>query len=351
MTRCVTIKTGKQYNVHIGNGLLDKAGELVKSIMPNSRMAIITDSNVAPLYAEKLQNSLNGVGIGSSVYVFPAGEKSKRLSTVEDILEWMAREGFSRSDAVVALGGGVTGDMAGFAAAIYLRGIKYVQIPTTLLAAVDSSVGGKTGVDLRSGKNLAGAFKQPELVLCDTDTLKTLHPHEIADGMAEVIKYGVLFSEQLFFKLENNDVQDMTDIIAQCVALKGHIVEIDETEQNERKLLNFGHTLGHAIEKCSDFTISHGHAVAIGMALIVRAGEQMGITDADTADRLKKCLIRHNLPVDCEYESGALAAAAMSDKKRAGDSITLVLAKCIGECVLNKVPLDRLKEYARLGRA
>ncbi|MBO7275230.1 MAG: 3-dehydroquinate synthase [Clostridia bacterium] len=350
MTRCVTVKAQKQYNVYIGAGLLSEAGERIKALMPDIRAAVITDSNVAPLHLETLQTSLKNAGIDSSVYIFPAGEQSKRLSTVENILEWLAQQGFSRTDCVIALGGGVTGDMAGFAAAVYLRGVRYVQIPTTLLAAVDSSVGGKTGVDLGAGKNLAGAFKQPEIVLCDTDTLKTLPQHVVADGMAETIKYGVLFSPGLFDTLAEGMPDDLTDIITECVTLKAHIVEIDEIEQRERKLLNLGHTLGHAIEKCSNFTVTHGHAVAAGTALIARAGEAMGITQKGTADRVEACLLKHSLPIGCDYAPVDLAQAAMSDKKRSGDSITLVLIDKIGECSLKKVPASTLLEYARYGR-
>jgi 3-dehydroquinate synthase len=240
--------------------------------------------------------------------------------------------------------------MAGFAAAVYMRGISYVQMPTTLLAAVDSSVGGKTGVDLSAGKNLAGAFKQPELVLCDTDALKTLPPHETADGMAEVIKYGVLFDGDLFETLERGEISDLTHIITKCVSLKAHIVEIDELEKNERKLLNLGHTLGHAVEKCSNFEITHGHAVAIGMAYIARAGEKLGITDTGVASRIENCLRRHSLPTACDFDADRLAAAAMSDKKRSGDTITPVLVKNIGECLLKKIPLTDLHSYAEQGR-
>lgn len=346
----VKINVGKGYDVHIGAGLLDKAGQLIYDVVGQTRAAIITDSNVAPLYAERLEKSLNSEGIETFTYVFPAGEENKRFTTLADILETLAQNGFSRTDTVVALGGGVAGDMAGFAAAVYLRGVRYVQVPTTLLAAVDSSVGGKTAVDLQAGKNLAGAFKQPEVVICDTDTLKTLPQHEIANGMAETIKYGVLFSEELFAQLEKGTPDDMTDIIRQCVAMKGHIVEIDETEKNERRLLNLGHTIGHAIEKCSNFSISHGHAVAAGMAIVARSGEKMGITKLGTASRLEKLLVANALPISADYPDSDLAAAAMSDKKRAGSSITLVLPEKIGSCILKKEPLSKLEEYVREGR-
>lgn len=350
MSSWVTVRTGKEYNVYIGSGLLEESGARIKALLPSARVALITDSNVAPLYAQRVQSSLEAAGIDSRVFVLPAGEQNKRLSAVENILEWLAQQGFSRSDCIVALGGGVVGDMAGFAAAVYMRGISYVQMPTTLLAAVDSSVGGKTGVDLSAGKNLAGAFKQPELVLYDTDTLKTLPAHETADGMAEVIKYGVLFDGDLFETLERGEISDLTHIITKCVSLKAHIVEIDELEKNERKLLNLGHTLGHAVEKCSNFEITHGHAVAIGMAYIARAGEKLGITDTGVASRIENCLRRHSLPTACDFDADRLAAAAMSDKKRSGDTITPVVVKNIGECLLKKIPLADLHSYAEQGR-
>lgn len=346
----VKINVGKGYNVYIGAGLLDNAGALISQAVKVQKAAIITDSNVEPLYAKRLEQSLADAGIQSVIIAFPAGEENKRISTLSDILEALAENGFSRSDKIIALGGGVTGDMAGFAAGVYMRGIGYIQMPTTLLAAVDSSVGGKTAVDLKAGKNLAGAFVQPELVICDTDTLKTLPQKEISNGMAEIIKYGVLFSDELFATLEDGNAEDFTSIIKKCVELKGEIVEKDEKEQNERKLLNLGHTIGHAVEKCSGYGISHGYAVAIGMAMITRACEKMGVAENGIAQRVEKLLKAKGLPVQTDYADGELARAAMGDKKREGESITLVLPVKIGSCILQKVSLSKLEEYVREGR-
>jgi len=346
----VKVNVGKGYEVKIGAGLLSCAGQLVKDVLGQCRVAIITDSNVLPLYGEKVQKSLENAGLQAHMISFPAGEENKTLQTVGTLLERLSQLQLTRSDAVVALGGGVVGDMAGFAAAIYLRGVRYVQIPTTLLAAVDSSVGGKTAVDLGAGKNLAGAFKQPELVICDTDTLKTLPHVQIQSGMAEAIKTAVLQGEDLMEKVENPENADFTEIITRCVRYKAHIVEIDEKEKNERKLLNLGHTIGHAIEKCSNFQLPHGHCVAIGMAFILRAGEKLGITDTATSQRVEKCLQSWGLPTDTDYPTDALCTVALSDKKRSGDSITFVFAEKIGSCIFKKVPISEVSDYIEKGK-
>ena len=240
--------------------------------------------------------------------------------------------------------------MAGFAAAVYLRGIRYVQLPTTLLAAVDSSVGGKTAVDLTAGKNLAGAFCQPAAVICDTDCLKTLPPDVFADGAAEAVKTGVLSDEALFALFEDGTLTaDPGEVIARCVAYKAGVVERDEKEQGERKLLNLGHTVGHAIEKCSGYVIPRGHAVAAGLAVIARAAEALGWTEESLAARITACLSKNGLPTGTDYSAEALAEAALSDKKRAGGDITLVVPRKIGHCELRKVPVADLLPIIRAG--
>ena len=306
-------------------------------------VAVITDSTVAPFYLEIVSASLRTAGFTVSSYVFPAGEANKNLSTFSDILEFLAENRLTRTDCIVALGGGVTGDMAGFAAASYLRGIRCVQMPTTLLSAVDSSVGGKTAIDLKAGKNLAGAFLQPTAVLCDTDCLSTLPADVFADGAAEAIKTGVLSDESLFSLFETGHLETApAEVIARCVAYKAGVVERDEKEQNERRLLNLGHTIGHAIEKCSSYTIPHGHAVAAGLAIIARAAERLGWTQEPIAERIAACLAKNGLPTNTDYSAEALAHAASADKKRAGSDITLVIPKKIGVCELKKVPVTEL---------
>ncbi len=353
MSACtVKINVGSGYDVKIGSGILSRCGEYISSVTGVCRAAVITDSNVERLYLKEVVKSLSGAGIDAECFVFPAGEESKNIQTLSNILEFLAEKAFTRTDIIIALGGGVTGDMAGFAAAVYLRGIRYIQIPTTLLAAVDSSVGGKTAIDLNAGKNLAGAFKQPSLVICDVDTLSTLPKKEFANGMAETIKYGALFSEELFAQLSENVSPDsMTEIIARCVEFKGRVVESDEFDNGERKLLNLGHTIGHAIEKCSNFKISHGHAVAAGTAMITRAAESLGIAKKGTASLIENALIKYGLPINSDFDTDALVSASLSDKKREGDKITLVLPTEIGKCILKNEPISELEKYINLGKA
>ena len=255
----IEVHTAPAYEVTIGAGLLKTCGARLKTVLGGCRIA--ADSNVAPLYLETVCASLRDAGFAVCSYVFPAGEAHKNFTTLSAILEFLAESQLTRTDCVAALGGGVTGDMAGFAAASYLRGIRYVQLPTTLLSAVDSSVGGKTAIDLAAGKNLAGAFLQPAAVLCDTDCLRSLTAAVFADGAAEAIKTGVLSGETLFSLFEDGTLTDApAEVIARCIRYKAGVVERDEKEQGERRKLNLGHTVGHAIEKCSGYAIPHGHA-------------------------------------------------------------------------------------------
>ncbi len=247
-------------------------------------------------------------GFAVCSYVFPAGEEHKNFTTLSAILEFLAESQLTRTDCVAALGGGVTGDMAGFAAASYLRGIRYVQLPTTLLSAVDSSVGGKTAIDLAAGKNLAGAFLQPAAVLCDTDCLRSLPAAVFADGAAEAIKTGVLSGETLFSLFEDGTLTDApAEIIARCIRYKAGVVERDEKERGERRKLNLGHTVGHAIEKCSGYAIPHGHAVAVGLAVMARASERLGWAEPGVSARIAACLEKNGLPTGTDYPAEALA--------------------------------------------
>ena len=265
------------------------------------------------------------------------------------MLSYMADFHMSRGDIVVALGGGVTGDMAGFAAATYMRGIKFVQIPTSLLAQVDSSVGGKTAVDIPQGKNLVGAFHQPCLVIIDPDTLSTLPERFVHDGMAEVIKYGCIKDERLFETLENENALDIIeDIIEICVSIKRDVVNRDEKESGERMLLNFGHTLGHSLEKLYNFEgLSHGEAVAIGMVKIAASGENAGLTEAGTADRIERLCKKNMLPTSDEASAATLAELCQSDKKAGGGSVNLVLLDKIGSSFIRKTPLSELEAFIR----
>ena len=346
----IQVNTKPSYEVLIGPGVLSESGAYLKGLFPDSRLAVITDSTVAPLYLETARESLTAAGYTVSTHVFPAGEASKNFVTLSGILEFLASVPLTRTDCLIALGGGVAGDMAGFAAACYLRGIRYVQMPTTLLSAVDSSVGGKTAIDLKAGKNLAGAFLQPSAVLCDTDCLRSLPPEVFADGAAEAVKTGVLCDESLFALFEDGSLTvNPAEVIARCVAYKAGVVERDEREQGERKLLNLGHTIGHAIEKCSGYRIPHGHAVAAGLAIMARSAERQGMTEEPVADRICACLKAQKLPLLTEYPTDILAEAAGADKKRSGDEITIIVPRKIGRCALEKIPVSGLLFTIRAG--
>jgi 3-dehydroquinate synthase len=350
MTQRVTIHTKQQYDVIIGSNLLKDCGELIKSATGLCRVAVVTDSTVNRLYLPAVEESLKRAGFEVCSFAFPAGEESKTMTTLSAVLEFLAQHQLTRTDCVVALGGGVVGDLAGFAAGCYLRGVRFVQIPTTLLAAVDSSVGGKTAVDLTAGKNLAGVFHQPSAVICDTDCLNTLSEETFACGVAEAVKTGVLHGEGLFSLLETGKAKEnIADIIARCVAFKAKVVELDEFETGIRKTLNLGHTVGHAVEKCSEYTIPHGQAVAIGMAVIARSAAKLGYCSGEIADRILNALRSCNLPISTDFSAKALAEAALQDKKRAGGNITLVIPRSIGSCVLEKVPMDRLLPVIEAG--
>ncbi|MBO4618867.1 MAG: 3-dehydroquinate synthase [Victivallales bacterium] len=347
----VKTKSGT-YQVRIGRGLLEHlSGELETALAGQKRpstIAVVTESNIAPLHLTATAEALAPFGTKVVQYVFPAGETSKHLGTVAEILNFLAENHVTRSDLVVALGGGVTGDIAGFAAAIYLRGIRVAQIPTTLLAAIDSSVGGKTGVDLPAGKNLCGAFWQPSLVLCDPDLLKTLPDEILHDGVAEAIKYGVIGDRPLFDLLACQNLDECLEtVIEHCVASKADIVARDEFDRGDRALLNFGHTFAHAIEKCSGFAISHGRAVGIGMVMISQLAYQQGWTREECASAIADVLRRYDLPTATDFTSAQLLPYLLGDKKRAGNQLTLVIPESIGRCILH--PID-VEEFQRLGK-
>lgn len=341
----VHVNSSRPYDVHIGHGLLRRVGELMLPVIDPCRAAIISDSTVDALYGDTVERSLRAAGYEVIRHAFPAGEQNKHLGTLGGILEFLAENQMTRTDVIVALGGGVTGDMAGFAAAIYVRGIRFVQIPTTLLASVDASVGGKTAVDMKAGKNLVGAFHQPSLVITDTEVIRALPAHLLADGAAEMIKHGVLADPEMFDRLSKPGwIDEIDEIIARNVSIKRDVVNADEFETGLRKTLNLGHTFGHAIEKCSGFTISHGQGVAIGMIIAAGAANQPDVCRAIIAAN-RSC----GLPVACPYPASALAEAALSDKKRTGSRITLVLPQAIGRCVLHKIDVSQLEDAFQRG--
>jgi len=347
--KTITVNASKNYNITIAADILDNAGSIIRKTTGSQMAAVVTDDIVDGLYGKRLTDTLENNGYSVSRYVLPNGESSKNAETFLSILNFLADEKLSRSDVVIALGGGVVGDITGFAAACYMRGTKFVQIPTTLLAMVDSSVGGKTAINLIAGKNLAGVFYQPDTVICDVSLLSSLTVETWRDGYAEVIKYGVIADHALFNSLKTPACLKIEDVIARCVEIKRDIVAKDEFEKSSRKVLNFGHTIGHAIELLSDYNISHGHAIAAGMAIVTRAAVRMGMCGTSSANDIIQILRHNELPINTQYEANRLTDACLSDKKRDGDSLTMVFPIEIGKCILKKIPVSELDALIRLG--
>ena len=352
--RTIHINTASPYDVHIGSGLLDSMGKLLpekilRAAEAGGKSVLITDTNVDSLYGERVYAALADLGFHVLKAVIPAGEEAKSGEQYLRLLSFLASEHVTRSDVIFALGGGVVGDLSGFLAATYQRGIDFVQLPTTLLAAVDSSVGGKTAINLPEGKNLAGAFKQPACVIMDTDTLETLDESVFADGCAEVIKYGMIWDGELFEQLQNHVLTEseqrkntvlLTDVIGRCVDIKREIVIQDELDKGIRNILNFGHTVGHSIEKKSGFEISHGAAVAMGMAIVTEAAEKVGICGDGITEELRGLLIAYGLPVEAPFAVEELIEGILSDKKIEGQKISLIVPQQIGYCIIRRMSVS-----------
>lgn len=347
----VNVACSKNYDVLIEDGLLASAGEILSEKFSGKRFCVITDDNVSAIYLDGFKKELSDHGICCESFVFGHGEKNKTMQTVECILAFLAEKHFTRSDMLIALGGGIVGDVTGFAAAIYQRGISFVQVPTTLLAAVDSSVGGKTGVNLGGLKNQIGAFWQPSLVICDPQAFKTLPAVEFSSGMAEVIKYAAICRSSLGEDIKSG--ADIADIIAQCVEIKRDIVQKDERDTGLRQLLNLGHTFGHAIEKVSANAYTHGQAVAIGTVMAFRTAEAFGHCREGEYKTVEELCRLYSLPTRCEFSADELYDAMRSDKKRDGMEITLVLPKSFGNSALYETKMSVLKEllYGCCGEA
>lgn len=348
--RKITVNASGSYEIIIGNGLIEKTAEYIKNVTKAKNFAVITDDTVDSFYGEKVCKSISDAGFGVCKFVFPHGEASKCSDTLLKIYSFLCKNHITRTDCLIALGGGVVGDITGYAAATFLRGLDFIQIPTTLLAQVDSSVGGKTAIDLPEGKNLVGAFKQPKLVLCDTDTLDTLPEEFLIDGMGEVVKYGMIKSAELFEILETrniNNIKDIADdIIERCVSIKRDVVEADEFDKGERMLLNFGHTLAHSIEQYYNYTgITHGTAVAVGMRMITRIAENKGQVEKGTTDRLIRCLDRYRLNAEIKPQVSELAAACLNDKKREGGSINYIICPNVGSSCTKKTTVDEFMKF------
>ena len=348
----ITVSASNTYDVNIGAGLLTQAGVTLRALNGGKlcRVCILSDDNVYPLYGKTVADALEAAGFSVLSYVIPHGESSKSIPVYADILNFLATEHMSRSDWLIALGGGVVGDLCGFCAATYLRGVKYLQIPTTLLAMVDSSVGGKTAIDLPAGKNLCGAFYPPHGVLCDIEALGTLSGDIFADGMAEVIKYGFIFDRALLdLLMRDKTAFDRETVIARCIDHKRRVVEEDEFDRGVRQLLNFGHTAAHGIEQHSGYTVSHGHAVASGMGIVTRAAEAAGLIAQPFSPMLEKLLSVFGLPYDTDYTANDMTDAILSDKKRDGGIIRLVIADAPGHAILWPCPAAECETFLSRG--
>lgn len=334
------------YDILVEKGLINDTGKLVKEVLRGKRALIVTDNVVDKFYTETVKKSLEKENIITSVCVLENGETNKNIESIYNIYSALAKNELSRKDIIIALGGGVIGDMAGYAAAAWMRGIDFVQIPTTLLACVDSSVGGKTGINIKEGKNLVGAFHSPRLVIMDSDVLNTLPNREFNAGMAEVIKHAFLFDKKLLEYLENNNSFDMDFILKRNCELKGHIVEIDYKEKKERMFLNFGHTIGHSVENAAGYgVLLHGEAVAIGVIFAIEYGIKKGITkDKSLLERAKNIFDKFSLPTAVPSNIN-LKDAIKLDKKRSDDKINFVFLESIGKPYVEKVSIkDILNE-------
>ena len=346
----IIVNTSKTYDVIIGKDLYSQIGELSANLVTPGKVALISDSNVFPLFGQKILDSLQTQGFEVCSFVFVAGEQSKTGDTYLQILNFLAEKQITRTDIMIALGGGVVGDITGFAAATYLRGIKYIQIPTTLLAMVDSSVGGKTAIDLPSGKNLAGVFYQPSLVVCDISALDTLPTQVFRDGCAEVIKYAILYDPKLFAHLHENGLAfDKEMVVSRCVELKSEVVTNDEFDLGGRQRLNLGHTIGHGVEASSNFNVSHGQAVSIGLAIVSRAAEKLGICSKDVKNNILDILTAFRLPTDTNLNVETLYKYTLSDKKRSDDFVNLIIPERVGYCRIQKMPIDQLISFIEAG--
>jgi 3-dehydroquinate synthase len=351
--RSIHIDLGKDsYDIHIEKGLLDQVGRYVRQLTSAERLAVISDDTVDALYGDRLQASLEQNGYDVRRIVFKAGEESKNMASLADLYQGLADADITRSDAVITLGGGVPGDLGGFAAATYLRGVPFIQIPTTIIAQVDSSVGGKVAVDLPSGKNQAGVFYQPKGVLIDPELLTTLPVRFIHDGLGEVIKYGCIRDKYLFELLEQLDDTTLSEhwdeIIERCCTIKARIVEHDVLDMGERMLLNFGHTIGHAIERCYGYGYyTHGEGVAAGMAMLTAVTEEKGLTEAGTTARLDAVLQQYKLPVTVSAAPQQLLPYISHDKKKRGHRLTLVIMNAIGKSELLPIESEDIPDYVR----
>lgn len=349
----IKINTDKQYDIHLQSGIINQIGLHLMKHHTSGKLCIISDKNSHKYWGSHLQNSLQGMGFEVHSLVFPPGEKTKSFKNLEYIINYLAEHRFSRSDFLLGLGGGVIGDLTGFAASIYMRGIDFYNIPTTLLSAVDSSVGGKTAVNLTTGKNMAGTFWQPSGVFFDKQTLSTLPDSQIKNGLGEIIKAGVILDDTIIALMENNWPDHLPDIteelIYKSINVKKEIVQLDEREKGPRQTLNLGHTIGHAVENLSRYEIPHGQAVSMGLLIMAKISERMDWASENMSYRLEHLYQRYKIDTKCPFSPKIISREILADKKRRGDNITLAVPLKIGHCTLRNIKISYIEDLLMKG--
>ncbi len=353
----ITVKTAKnEYTLSVGRGFKHQVAGYLKNDYPKSKFAIVTDDNVSALYEKQITKTFDDLRLRYDVISIKPGEKSKSVSVFSEITSFLAQRNYNRADVIVALGGGVVGDLAGFVASAYLRGVSFVQIPTTLLAQIDSSVGGKTAINIPEGKNLVGAFYQPSAVYIDMDFLTTLQDEDFADGMAELVKYAVIKDAQMFEALQNAgtitaDSPILQDLIVKCLQIKRDVVTLDEFDKGERMKLNYGHTIGHGLERMcaqSGRHITHGQGVARGMVAITAASERLGQTQAGTTKRIIEVLEKQGLPTNIDgFDKDEILKGILVDKKNMADKLNIILIEQIGKAFIHEIDSGEIQRYIK----
>ena len=343
----IRVNVNTPYWVMVDRGVLATTGACIKSLSRANKVVVITDSNVDKFYSKIVIDSINKVGFETHKFVFDAGEKSKNINTYLDIVSFLVKNNVSRNDLLVALGGGVVGDLVGFVASTYLRGVDFVQIPTTLLSIIDASVGGKTAIDIEEGKNLIGAFYQPKMVIADLNTLETLPSEEISNGLGEMAKYAVLIGGEYFDMMEDDVYKNLDTLIALSIEYKRDIVEKDEKEGNIRKFLNLGHTVAHAIEKLSGYTIPHGNAVSTGLVVMAKACNKNGLLTDGQRDRILSLIEKYNLSKTHPFSIGDIAKEIALDKKSDSKKVDAIVINAIGECEIKPIALNEIGDFLK----
>ena len=349
----ITINTDRKYDILLEEGLINKIGVQLLKNHNNCKVCVIADKNSEKFWGTNLRNSLEGLGFEIHSLVFPPGERTKSFKNLEHITNYLAKHRFTRYDLLIGLGGGVIGDLTGFAASVYMRGMDFYNVPTTLLSAVDSSVGGKTAINLTTGKNMVGTFWQPRGVFFDKNTLSTLPKDHMRNGLGEVIKAGVIMDDGIISLLENhwpNKLPSITEeLISRSINVKKEIVQLDEREKGPRQTLNLGHTVGHAVENLSRYKIPHGQGVSIGLMTMAKISERMGWAEENMSYRLEHLYQRYGINVRCPFHAKVIAKEILADKKRRGNTITLAVPLKIGRCTLRNVPMTEIEDLLLKG--